>query len=78
MTGSLWIRGVRRARSVLALTRAVCGSTALFWSGRPCVLPWLGVRPTLTTPLLRLGYELLVTECVTYATASGWLALRTT
>ena len=58
------------------LARAVCGATALFWGGRFCVLPWLGVRPTLTTPWLRLGYTLLLVECFTYAVAYGWLALR--
>jgi hypothetical protein len=59
-----------------ALARAVCGATALFWGGRLCVLPWLGVRPTLTTPLLKLGYALLLIECASYAAAYGWLALR--
>lgn len=58
------------------LARAVCGATALFWGGRAAVLPWLGVRPSLTTPWLKLGYVLLVTECVTYALAYGWLAVR--
>lgn len=58
------------------LARAVCGTTALFWGGRLAVLPWLGVRPTLTTPWLRLGYALLMTECALYAAAYGWLALR--
>ena len=58
------------------LARAVCGATALFWGGRAAVLPWLGVRPSLTTPWLKLGYVLLVTECVTYALAYGWLAAR--
>ena len=58
------------------LARALCGATALFWGGRAGVLPWLGVRPTLTTPFLRLGYRLLITECVTFATAYAWLALR--
>ena len=58
------------------LARAVCGATALFWGGRAVVLPWLGVRPTLTTPWLKLGYVLLVIECVTYAFAYGYLALR--
>ena len=42
------------------------------------LLPWLGVRPVLTTSWLKLGYALLVTECVTYAGAYGYLALRTT
>lgn len=58
------------------LARAVCAATALFWGGRLCVLPWLGVRPTLTTPLLKLGYPLLLAECAIYAAAYGWLAVR--
>lgn len=58
------------------LARAVCGTTALFWGGRLCVLPWLGVRPTLTTSALKIGYTLLQVECATYAIAYGYLALR--
>lgn len=58
------------------LARAVCGATALFWGGRAAVLPWLGVRPALTTTWLKLGYIVLVTECLTYALAYGYLALR--
>jgi hypothetical protein len=58
------------------LARAVCGATALFWGGRLCVLPWLGVHPTLTTPALKLGYLLLLVECGLYAVAYGWLAVR--
>ena len=58
------------------LARAVCGATPLFWGGRLCVLPWLGVRPTLTTPWLKLGYSLLLAECTIYALAYGWLMLR--
>jgi hypothetical protein len=58
------------------LARAVCGVTALFWGGRLAVLPWLGVRPALTTPLLRVGYRLLLAECAAYAVAYGYLALR--
>lgn len=58
------------------LARALCGATALFWGGRFCVLPWLGVRPTLTSPLLRVGYALLLTQCALYAAAYAWLALR--
>jgi hypothetical protein len=58
------------------LARAVCAATALFWGGRLCVLPWLGVRPTLTTPLLKLGYTLLLAECAIYAAAYLYLALR--
>ncbi len=56
--------------------RAICGVTALFWGGRLAVLPWLGVRPALTTPWLRLGYRLLLAECAIFATAYAWLALR--
>ena len=59
-----------------ALGRATCAATALFWGGRAAVLPWLGVRPTLTTPWLRLGYFLLLCECVIYAIGYGWLAAR--
>ncbi len=59
------------------LARAVCGTTALFWGGRACVLPWLGVQPALTTPRLKTGYALLLAECALYAGAYGWLALRT-
>lgn len=58
------------------LAQAICAATALFWGGRLCVLPWLGVRPTLTTPWLRLGYGLLLAECAIYAAAYGWLAIR--
>src|SRR5689334_16796311 len=32
-----------------SLARAVSAATALFWGGRAAVLPWLGVRPALTT-----------------------------
>lgn len=58
------------------LARAVCAITALFWGGRLCVLPWLGVRPVLATPLLKLGYVLLIAECAIYAAAYSWLAVR--
>lgn len=58
------------------LARAVCGATALFWGGRLGVLPWLGVRPTLTMSVLKLGYAFLLVECATYAAGYGWLALR--
>ena len=60
-----------------ATARAICGATALFWGGRFCVLPWLGVGPTLTTPALKLGYALLLLECGIYALAYAWLAFRT-
>ncbi len=58
------------------LARAVCGATALFWCGRLGVLPWLGVQPALTTPMLKIGYALLLAECGAYALTYGWLALR--
>jgi hypothetical protein len=58
------------------LARAVCGATALFWGGRLGVLRWLGVRPALITPALKLGYALLRLECAAYALLYGWLALR--
>lgn len=58
------------------LARAVCSATALFWGGRLAVLPWLGVHPALVTPLLKLGYTLLLLECAAYAAAYTWLALR--
>lgn len=58
------------------LARALCGITALFWGGRALILPWIGVRPALPTPFLRFGFTLLVTECLAYAAAYGWLALR--
>jgi len=58
------------------LARAVCAATALFWGGRLGVLPWLGVRPTLTTPWLKLGYALLLAECAIYAAAYLYLAVR--
>lgn len=58
------------------LARAVCAATALFWGGRLGVLPWLGARPTLTTPLLKLGYALLIAECASYAAAYLYLAVR--
>jgi hypothetical protein len=57
------------------LARVLCGLTALFWTGRLVILPLLGVRPALTTPLLRLGYALLLTQCTLYAVAYTWLAL---
>lgn len=58
------------------LARAVCAVTALFWGGRLVLLPWLGVKPALTSVWLRLGYRLLVAECAIYAGAYAWLALR--
>ena len=58
------------------LARAVCAGIALFWGGRAALLPWLDVRPSLTSPWLKCGYALLVTECVVYFLGYGWLAAR--
>jgi hypothetical protein len=58
------------------LARALCTLTALFWGGRAVILPWLGVRPVLATPFLRAGFAFLVAECIIYAAAYGWLAVR--
>jgi hypothetical protein len=58
------------------LARAVCVATALFWGGRLCVLPWLGVRSTLASTWLKLGYALLLAECAIYAAAYLYLAAR--
>lgn len=59
-----------------ALARLWCGAIALWWGGRLALLPWLGVKPALTTPLLRLGFRALQTQCAVYAIAFGWLAVR--
>ncbi len=58
------------------LARAVGAGIALWWGGRLAVLPWLGAHRHLTSAWLRLGYVLLLAECVTYATAYGFLALH--
>ncbi len=58
------------------LARVICGGTALWWGGRLVVLPWLGVRRHLATPLLRVGYRLLLTECAVMTAGYGYLALR--
>ena len=60
---------------VLGLLVGVVES-GLFWGGRLCVLPWLGVGPVLTTPWLKLGFTLLLAECAIYTGAYAWLALR--
>lgn len=56
--------------------RLLAAGTALWWGGRLALLPWLGVRGELTTPLLRAGFVLLCSQCAIYAAAYGWLALR--
>ena len=58
------------------LARAVCGIIALFWGGRLCVLPWLGVGPALTSRWLKAGYSLLLAECAAYAILFAYLPLR--
>ncbi|MGC4070977.1 MAG: hypothetical protein QM760_00340 [Nibricoccus sp.] len=58
------------------LARVLCALSGLFWAGRLAVLPWLRVQSALTTPLLRLGYGLLLTQCAVYSAAYGWLTLR--
>lgn len=58
------------------LARVLCGMTGLFWGGRLCVLPWLGVQPVLRSPWLKFGYILLLVECSLYAGLYGWLAVR--
>lgn len=67
------------ARELVAgtpLARGVCGGIALFWGGRAALLPWLDVRPWLTTLWLKLGYACLVAECLGFTLVFGWLALR--
>ncbi len=54
----------------------MCAGIALWWGGRLVVLPWLGAQRHLTPARLRLGYVLLLAECVTYAAANGYLALK--
>ncbi len=56
--------------------RIVCAGIALWWGGRVIVLQWLDVRRHLATAWLRIGFGLLQLECVIFAVAYGWLALR--
>ena len=58
------------------LARAICLSIALWWFARLIVLPWLGAHRHLSTPLLRVGFALLLTECASFSAAYGWLAFR--
>jgi hypothetical protein len=58
------------------LARVWSAAIALWWGGRLALLPWLGIRPTLTTAGLRWGFRALQAECAIYAIAFGWLALR--
>jgi hypothetical protein len=67
------------ARDLVAgspLARLVSGGIALWWGGRFVVLPWLKVMPHLASAGLKVGFALLLVECVAYAIAFGWLALR--
>lgn len=74
--GLLSLACARELASGTPLARGVCGGIALFWGGRAALLPWLDVRPWLTTVWLKLGYACLVAECVGFALLYGWLALR--
>ncbi len=58
------------------LARALCAGIALWWGGRLIVLPWLRVKPELTSILLRAGFVVLHLECASFALGYGWLALR--
>lgn len=58
------------------LARVICACIALWWGGRLVVLPWLGAHRHLATPLLRIGFSLLLAECLLFAGAYGYLALR--
>lgn len=59
-----------------SLARLWCCAIALWWGGRLALLPWLGVKPALTTRWLQLGFRALQTQCAIYAFAFGWLAIR--
>jgi len=74
--GLLSLACARELVTGTALARGVCGGIALFWGGRAALLPWLDVRPWLTTARLKLGYACLVAECTGFALTYGWLALR--
>lgn len=56
--------------------RIVCVGVALWWGGRVVVLQWLRVWPHLGGGWWRAGFVLLQVECVAYALAFGWLAVR--
>lgn len=58
------------------LARVICAGIALWWGGRLFVLPWLGAHRHLKTTLLRIGYMLLLIECMLYFLGYGYLALR--
>jgi hypothetical protein len=58
------------------LARVICACIALWWGGRLVVLPWLGAHRHLATSWLKVGFALLLAECVIYACAYGYLAAR--
>lgn len=58
------------------LARVICASIALWWGGRLVVLPWLGAHRHLRTRLLRMGFALLISECILFSLGFGYLALR--
>jgi len=58
------------------LARVICAGIALWWGGRLFVLPWLGAHRHLATPMLRIGFGLLLAECTLYLFGYGYLAVR--
>lgn len=57
-------------------SRLLCAGIALWWGGRLLVLPYLKVRPALSTPWLKVGFMLLQVQCALFAVGYGWLAAR--
>ena len=58
------------------LARVNCAGIAMWWAGRLFLSPWLGAHRELSTPMLRIGYTLLMLECAVYLLGYGYLALR--
>ncbi|MCF3650526.1 hypothetical protein [Synoicihabitans lomoniglobus] len=58
------------------MARLWCAAIALWWGGRLALLPWLAIKPELTSPLLRWGFRALRLQCGIYGVAFGWLAIR--
>lgn len=56
--------------------RLVCAGIALWWGGRVIVLQGLRVWPHLGGAGWRAGFVLLQIECLVYALAYGWRAVR--
>jgi hypothetical protein len=57
-------------------SRLLNAGLALWWSVRLGVLPFLKVRPALTTPSLKAGFVLLHVQCTAFAAGFAWLAVR--